>query len=145
MNELGNVIYLNKEQFTELANNGTLTVDGSTINFTDTDIYLAPDDTDERLEALETAVKMYRHIVTTTYPYDGGTATLTFEAINHNPKVFSLENRFPLIPTGSSALRVAPLMYNGEYMCIAEGEGNDRVTRFWLAGNFTATVEEYKP
>lgn len=133
MNDLKRFIHSNEEQATTLLNGGTVTTEsGEEIKFAQSDMIIVPDE-------------WYRHTVTTTYPYDGGTATLTFEAINNNPKVFSADNKFPLTPTGSDILNYVPLMFNGEYMVLAVGEGNDRTVRWWLTANFTATVEKYNP
>lgn len=56
----GKVFYMSEEQFTELANNGSIVIDGVTIPFEWKHIYLVRDNTDEvvadlkaRLEALE--------------------------------------------------------------------------------------------
>lgn len=76
---LKNVVYLKEEDYIKLKTNGTAEINGQTVTYSDNDIYMTPDDTDEKLAAMETKIyklglnvgkKIYEHTITFTYEPD---------------------------------------------------------------------------
>lgn len=72
---LKNIVYLKEEDYIKLKTDGTVEVNGQTIIYSDNDIYMTPDDTDEKMAAMESKIyelgldigpKVYYHNVYVT-------------------------------------------------------------------------------
>ena len=112
---LKNVIYLKEEDYIKLKRDSTVEVNGQTVTYSDNDIYMTPDDTDEKLAAMESKIyelglnvgkKIYEHIITFTYEPDLSGFEPSIEIIfysfrkNTNSVMFYDNYEIDINPTG---------------------------------------------
>ena len=107
MANLKDVIYLSAEDYNTLYTNGTVTINGTTITYDANNLYIVPDDTDDKIS---TALTNYRTKPTTATTFSGSVAentnyilstaisSLTINSIANS----SLESNIIFEVTGSS-------------------------------------------
>ena len=74
MANLKDVIYLSAEDYNTLYTNGTVTINGTTITYDANNLYIVPDDTDDKIS---TALTNYRTKPTTATTFSGSVAENT--------------------------------------------------------------------